>query len=79
MLAQNAVILWMVSKSLELILALVWRMAGKALVLDQAPKAAVLKLVSLVAMLLLVLVQTVRLTVVLRTDDHAIKTEILRM
>ena len=55
-LAQNAVILWMASKSLELIQALVWRMAGKALVLNQVPKAVVLKLVSVVVVLLQVLV-----------------------
>ena len=69
----------MASKSLVLILALVWRMAGKAPKLNQASKAVVLKLASVVAVLLQVLVQTVRLIVVLRTVDQAIKTVILRL
>ena len=69
----------MASRSLVLILALVWRRAGKAPELSQASKAVVLKLASVVAVLRQVLVQTVRLTVVLRTVDQAIKTVILRL
>ena len=69
-LTRNAVTLWMASKSLVLIQALVWR---------KASTAVVLKLASVVVVLPRVLVQTVRLTVVLRMVDQAMKTVLLRL